>query len=71
MREPSTILHIQDADWIDDFLDYLNDPNSFKDARDLHDEVENFRMDYWEFKNLLVKDFEVPKSIVDDSENLE
>jgi len=71
MREPPTLIDIEDADFLESFLDYLNDPRSFDDAGELHDEVEDFRMEYWELKNIIVKDFEIPNSMADTAEKLE
>jgi hypothetical protein len=71
MREPPTLIDIEEADFLENFLDYLNDPRSFDDAGELHDDVDDFRMEYWELKNIIVKDFEIPKSMIDSAEKLE
>ena len=71
MREPSTLIDVEDADFLESFLDYINDPISFDDAGELHDEVDDFRMEYWELKNQILNDFDLPKSISDAAEKLE
>lgn len=71
IRQPSTLIYVEDADFLEGFLDYLNDPNSFDDAGELHDEVDDFRMEYWELKLQILADFDLPKSIGEASEKLE
>ena len=71
LREPPTLIYVEDADFLEGFLDYLNDPKSFDDAGELHDEVEDFRMEYWELKTQILADYDLPKSISDAAEELE